>query len=66
MQVRSPVGTFPLRITGARVADGAPRFDAAMGAWRSEVALDRRDVPLVAAAVGMLAVAFALGRYSRG
>lgn len=66
MQVRSPVGTFPLRITGARIADGAPRFDTAMGAWRSEVALDRGDVPLVTAAAAALAVAFVLGRYSRG
>lgn len=65
MQVRSPVGTFPLRITGARIAGGAPRLDTAMGAWRSEVTLDRNDLPLAIAAAGALAAAFALGRHSR-
>jgi hypothetical protein len=65
MQVQSPVGTFPLRITHARIAGGVPRLDAAMGAWRSEVALDRHDLPLIAAVTATLAAAFVLGRLSR-
>lgn len=62
MQVLSPVGTFPLRITRVRVHDGALAFDTAMGAWRSEVRLERRDTPLVALGAGVVALAFFLGR----
>jgi len=64
MQVRSPVGTFPVRITGAGIAGGVPRIKTAMGAWRSEISLDRGDVPLLIAAAGALVAAFVLGRRS--
>lgn len=64
MQVLSPVGTFPLKVTGVRVAGGAPRVQTAMGAWHSEVTVEPRDLPLLAAAAGVLALTFALGRLS--
>jgi hypothetical protein len=35
MRVLSPVGTFPLRLTGAHVKDRRPVVDTAMGVWRS-------------------------------
>ena len=41
MRVLSPVGTFPIRLTGARVERDGPVIEAAMGAWRSEVRLER-------------------------
>jgi hypothetical protein len=62
MQVISPVGAFPLRVQRARVEDGRIVIETAMGAWRSEVRLDRSDIPLVAGALGSLVVAFAFGR----
>jgi hypothetical protein len=65
MRVLSPVGTFPLSLKGIRLADGRPVVDTAMGAWRSEIRLDRHDVPLVAVAVGLIAASFLLGRVSR-
>lgn len=65
MQVQSPVGTFPLRITGVRIDGGVPRLQTAMGVWRSEVALDRSDAPLLLAAAAALTAAFLLGRGTR-
>ena len=64
MQVLSPVGTFPLKITHASLRGRRPTFEAAMGAWRSEVTLDRGDLPLAAGALAALALAFAAGRLS--
>ena len=64
MRVLSPAGTFPLRLRGARWGNGGPVIDAAMGAWRSEVSLERRDLPLVGVALGIIATAFVLGRLS--
>lgn len=64
MQVKSPVGVFPMRITRARLSRDGMRLDTAMGAWRSEVELDRSDVPLLATGVAALAAAFVLGRLS--
>ena len=64
MHVLSPVGTFPLRVQRARVEDGRVVIETAMGAWRSEVRLDRSDIPLVAGALGSLVMAFAFGRIS--
>lgn len=64
MRVLSPVGTFPMRLRGVRWGDGGPVIDAAMGAWRSQVRLERRDLPLVGAAIGIVAAAFFLGRLS--
>lgn len=61
MRVLSPVGTFPLRLTGARLERSGPVVDTAMGAWRSEVRLDRADVPVAAAAACLLAGAFLIG-----
>lgn len=62
MQVLSPVGTFPVKLTGVRVGPGGPRLQTAMGAWHSEVSVERADLPLLGAAAGALAVAFLLGR----
>jgi hypothetical protein len=62
MQVLSPVGTFPLRFTGVHIKQRIPVIDTAMGAWRSELRLDRHDLPLAAAAVGVISTAFLLGR----
>ena len=64
MQVQSPVGTFPLRVAGVRFQGSSLKVDAYLGAWRSEVTLDRSDAPLAAAALGLLALVFALGRRS--
>jgi hypothetical protein len=64
MRVLSPVGTFPLRLTGARLKDGKPVLDTAMGAWRSEVIFEAGDVPIAILAIGLIAVAFAAGRAS--
>ena len=65
MRVLSPVGTFPLSVTGARVGRTGVVIDTAMGAWRSEVRLERRDAPMVALAVGVLIGAFTLGYSAR-
>jgi hypothetical protein len=62
MQVRSPVGTFPVHITAARIGRGGLTLATTMGAWRSEISLDRRDLPLLAGGVALLAAAYALGR----
>jgi hypothetical protein len=64
VQVLSPVGTFPLRIKRPHMRDGSLSIDAALGAWRSEVRLERGDLPLAAAVTGILVFAFALGRLS--
>ncbi len=65
MRVLTPVGTFPLHLAGVRVSDNRPVIDTAMGAWRSEIRFDRDDVLLVAAVLGVLAAAFAVGRASK-
>jgi hypothetical protein len=62
MRVLSPVGTFPLRFTGAHIERKGPVFDTAMGAWRSEVRLDRNDLPLIAAVCGAFVAVFLFGR----
>lgn len=62
MRVLSPVGTFPVRITSARIGRGGPVIDAAMGAWRSEVQLEPADLPLLLGAAVLLASAFLAGR----
>jgi hypothetical protein len=62
MRVLSPVGTFPVRLTGARVERDGPVIEAAMGAWRSEIRLEPSDLPLLLAAGAVLAAAFAAGR----
>jgi hypothetical protein len=64
MRVLSPVGTFPLRLTGAHVKDGRPVLDTAMGVWRSEVIFEPSDLPLAVLAIGLIAGAFAAGRAS--
>jgi hypothetical protein len=66
MRVLSPVGTFPVRLTGARMERGAPVIEAAMGAWRSEVRLEPADLPLLLTAGAIIAVAFAAGRLTSG
>lgn len=66
MRVLSPVGTFPVRLTGARVERDGPVVEAAMGAWRSEVRLERADLPLLLAAGAVLAAAFMAGRMTSG
>jgi hypothetical protein len=38
--------------------------DTRLGAWRSEVTLERSVAPLAAAALGLLALVYALGRRS--
>jgi hypothetical protein len=64
MRVLSPVGTFPLRLTGAHVKDRRPVMDTAMGVWRSEVIFEPSDLPLAVLAIGLIAAAFAAGRAS--
>jgi hypothetical protein len=66
MRVLSPVGTFPIRLTGARLERDGPVIDAAMGAWRSEVRLELADMPLLLAAGAVLAAAFVAGRMTSG
>lgn len=62
MQVLSPVGRFPLKITGLRLRNGPPAIRTEMGVWRSDVILERRDLPMIAAAAATLVAAFVLGR----
>lgn len=62
MQVRSPVGVFPVHVTAARIGRDGVTLATSMGAWRSEIRLDRSDLPLVASGIGALAGAYALGR----
>jgi hypothetical protein len=64
MHVKSPVGTFPVRVAMPRIAKGRLRMPAAMGVWASEVTFDRDDAPIAAAIVGLLTGAFLLGRYT--
>jgi hypothetical protein len=66
MRILSPVGTFPIRLTGARVERGGPVIEAAMGAWRSEVRLEPADLPLLLGAAALLAAAFMTGRMTSG
>lgn len=62
MRVQSPVGTFPMRLGRPRLAGGRPRIPAAMGAWHSEVTLDRDDVPLILYVAAFATAVFLLGR----
>jgi hypothetical protein len=64
MQVQSPVGSFPLRVAGVRLQGRSLKVDTYLGAWRSEVTLDRTDARLAAVVFGLLALVFALGRRS--
>ncbi len=64
MRVLSPVGVFPLRVTGVRRQRDGLVVDTAMGAWHSEVRLDREDLPLIFAIVGVVVAAFLFGRLS--
>jgi hypothetical protein len=66
MRVLSPVGTFPVRITGARVQRDGLVIDAAMGVWRSEVRLEPADMPLLLGAGALLTTAFIAGRMVSG
>jgi hypothetical protein len=66
MRVLSPVGTFPVRITGARVDRNGPFVEAAMGSWRSEVRLEPADLPLLLGAGALLTTAFIAGRVMPG
>lgn len=66
MRVLSPVGTFPVRITGARIGHDGPVIEAAMGAWHSEVRLEPADLPLLLGAGALLATAFLAGRMMPG
>jgi hypothetical protein len=53
MKVLSPVGTFSTTINGIRIVDRRPVFAASMGAWRSEVSFERRDVGLLLFVAGL-------------
>lgn len=64
MRVVSPVGEFPVRITGARISKRRPIVESAMGAWRSELHFEKSDVLYLIAAVAGLAAAFLAGRRS--
>jgi hypothetical protein len=66
MRVLSPVGTFPVRLTGARVEPDGLVIEAAMGAWRSEVRLEPADLPLLLGAGVVLAATFMAGRMTSG
>ena len=66
MQVLSPVGTFAIRPTGIAVNRDGVVLHVAMGAWRSRVVFDRRDLPLAAAAIGVAGLLFTMGRASAG
>ncbi|HEX3929394.1 MAG TPA: hypothetical protein VHW64_01730 [Nocardioides sp.] len=57
MQVLSPVGRFRVSLGGVRMDRGRPVLDVRMGAWRSEVTLEPRDLPLLGAAAGIVACA---------
>lgn len=64
MKVQSPVGTFPVRVRGVRVARSGVRVDASMGAWRSSVSLERADLPLLVGAGSSLLAAFLAGAWA--
>ncbi|MGE0218306.1 hypothetical protein [Mycolicibacterium sp.] len=70
MQVLSPVGRFRVSADGLRIRNGQLVVKASLGAWRSEVTLERADLPLLSAVVGvgggLLAAAFGAGRWSAG
>jgi hypothetical protein len=62
MLVQSPVGTFPVRITRATLRGGVPRVETTMGAWRSQVTLERADLRMLLGGLAVLAISFAMGR----
>ncbi len=68
MQVLSPVGRFRVSANSVQLRNGQLVIGASLGAWRSEVTLEKADLPLIAAAVGVvggaLAAAFGAGRWS--
>lgn len=66
MRVLSPVGTFPVRVTGARIERTGPVIEAAMGAWRSELRLEVADLPMLVGAGALLTTAFIAGRITSG
>ena len=66
MKALTPVGRFPVRLTGVRAGPKGLLVDAKLGVWRTEVELERRDLPLILGAVGVVALAAALGRASAG
>jgi hypothetical protein len=64
MRVQSPVGTFPVRVVGARLEGTSPCVETTMGAWRSEVRFERSDAPFAVIALAILLLAFLAGRQS--
>lgn len=64
MRVLSPVGEFPVRITGVRISKRRPIVESAMGAWRSEIHFEKSDLPYLIAAVAGFAAVFLAGRRS--
>ena len=65
MQVRSPVGEFKVAVDGVRIRDGRLVVHMSMGAWRSEVTLERGDLPYVGVAASLLLGTFYMGRQSK-
>jgi hypothetical protein len=66
VEVQSPVGTFPLRLSGVKIDSGGLRVRTTMGAWRSEVRLGREDAPMIAAVLGSWILTYLWGRRQRG
>jgi hypothetical protein len=64
MQVQSPVGTFPLTVRRIRLRRDGLALDTSLGAWSSEVKLERSDARLLGAAISTLLLAFLVGRAS--
>lgn len=68
MQVLSPVGRFPVTVDGVHIQDRRIVVKASLGAWRSEVTLERSDLPLVSVVLAVLGVVplatFGIGRWS--
>lgn len=64
MQALTPVGRFPVRLTGAHLGANGPVLDGSLGAWRTEVELERSDLAVMVAA--LLALLVVLGVARRG
>ena len=68
MQVLSPVGRFAVNYHGLYIQDRRIVVRASLGAWRSEVTLERSDIPLISSILAVFSalplVTFCLGRRS--
>jgi hypothetical protein len=60
MRVKSPVGEYDYRVTGARIGRGGLEVDGSLGQWQTTMVLEPKDLARVAAV--LIPLVFVLSR----